>query len=129
MNVKNFIVGGIVGGIINWVLGWLFYGMLFKDTFPMDDNATNMCMITFGCFATGFFISYLFTGLTSVTDMTAGLKAGAVIGLFQGLIAGFFSNQATHIPNYKVFAIGVVISIVMAAVTGGVIAMLNGKMK
>jgi hypothetical protein len=129
MNVKNFIVGGIVGGIVNWVLGWLFYGMLFKDTFPMDENTMNMFMITCGCFATGFFVSYLFTGLSSITDMTAGLKAGAIIGLFQGLIASFFHNEATLAPDYKMFATGVGISIVMVAITGGVIALVNGKMK
>ena len=118
MNVKNFIVGGIVGGIVDWLLGWLFYGKLFKDTFPMDDAAMNMCMISCGCFAVGFFVSYLFSGLTSITSLSAGLKAGAIIGLFQGLIAGFFSNEAIAMPNYKIMAIGVVISMVMVAAVG-----------
>jgi hypothetical protein len=129
MNVKNFIVGGIVGGIVDWILGWLFYGMLFKDTFPMNDSTMNMGMITLGCFSVGFFVSYLFTGFSSVTGMTAGLKAGAGIGVFQGLIAGFFSNESTLTPDYKVLAIGVVISIVMTAAVGATVAMVNGKMK
>ena len=129
MNVKNFIVGGIVGGIVDWILGYVFYGMLFKDTFPMDQNAMNMGMITLGCFSVGFFISYLFTGLSSVTSMSAGLKAGAIIGLFQGLIAGFFENEATLAPNYKMFATGLGISIVMVAVVGAVVGIVNGKMK
>ncbi len=129
MNVKNFIVGGIVGGIVDWILGWVFYGMLFKDTFPMDQNSMNMGMISCGCFAVGFFISYLFSGLTTVSGMAAGFKAGAVIGLFQGLIAGFFENEANLSPDYKVLAIGVAISVVMAAVVGGCIGMINEKMK
>ena len=129
MNVKNFIVGGIVGGIIDWLLGWVFYGMLFKDTFPMEKGSMNMCMITCGCFAVGFFVSYLFNGLTSISDASTGLKAGAAIGLFQGLIAGFFENEATLTPNFKVLAIGTVISIVMVAAVGGAIGMVNEKMK
>ena len=129
MNVKNFIVGGIVGGIVDWLLGWLFYGILFKDTFPMEEGSMNMAMITFGCFTVGFFVSYLFTGLTSVTTMSSGLKAGAIIGLFLGLIAGCFHNEAILAPDYKVLAIGVVISIVMTSAVGAAIAMVNGKMK
>jgi hypothetical protein len=129
MNVKNFLVCGIVGGIVDWILGWLFYGMLFKDMFPMDETTMNMVMITAGCFSVGFFIAYLFTGLTSVTSASAGLKFGAVIGLFQGLIGGFFGQEATLTPDYKMLAMHVVISIVMCAVVGGVVAMVNGKMK
>ena len=129
MNVKNFIVGGIVGGIIDWLLGFVFYGKLFKDTFPMDEGSMNMCMITCGCFAVGFFISYLFNGLTSISGASAGLKAGAIIGLFQGLIGGFFGNEAIIAPDYKVLAIGVVISIVMVAAVGAAVAMVNEKMK
>ena len=95
----------------------------------MEESSMNMGMITLGCFASGFLMSYLFSGLTSVTQMAAGLKAGAVIGLFQGLINGFFSNESTLTPDYKVLAIGVVISIVMAAITGAAVATVNGKMK
>lgn len=129
MNVKNFIVGGLVGGIVDWLLGWVFYGMLFKDTFPMKEGIINMCMITCGCFTFGFFISYLFTGLTSVTSMSAGLKGGAIIGLFQGLMSGFFANESTIAPDYKVLAIGVLITLVMGAVVGTSVAIVNGKMK
>ena len=129
MNLKNFIVGGIVGGIIDWLLGFVFYGKLFKDTFPMDESTMNMCMITCGCFTVGFFVSYLFNGLTSISGASAGLKAGAIIGLFQGLIGGFFGNEAVVAPDYKVLAIGVVISIVMVAAVGAAVAMVNEKMK
>ena len=129
MNLKKFIVGGILGGLVDWVLGWLFYGMIFKNTFPMNDSTMNMVMITAGCFTFGFFISYLFTGLTSISNLTTGLKAGAIIGLFQGLFSGFFANQSTLTPNYRVLAIGVVISIVMTAAIGATVATVNKKMK
>lgn len=129
MNLKKFIVGGILGGLVDWVLGWLFYGMIFKNTFPMNDSTMNMVMITAGCFTFGFFISYLFTGLTSISNLTTGLKAGAIIGLFQGLFSGFFANQSTLTPHYRVLAIGVVISIVMTAAIGATVATVNKKMK
>jgi fluoride ion exporter CrcB/FEX len=129
MNVKNFIVGGILGGIVDWLLGWLFYGELFKDSFPMDESTMNMGMITLGCFSVGFFISYILIKWANCTDAISGLKAGVIIGLFQGLISGFFANESTLTPDFKMIALGTVISIVMCACVGAVIGLINGKMK
>ncbi len=128
MNVKNFIVGGIVGGIVDWLLGWLFYGIIFKDTFPGGDTM-NMMMIVLGCFSVGFFISYIFIHWASISKLMTGMKAGAIIGIFMGLISGFFDNESVAEPDYKVLAIGVAISIVMCACVGGSIAVVNDKLK
>jgi len=128
MNLKNFIAGGIVGGIVDWILGWLFYGILFKDTFPAG-NTMNMMMITFGCFSVGFFISYIFIKWASISNIITGLKAGAVIGIFMGLISGFFGNESIASPDYKVMALGVFISIIMCACVGASVAFVNHKLK
>ena len=42
MNVKNVSVSGLVGGIVNFLLGWLFYGMLFKDSFPQPEETSKI---------------------------------------------------------------------------------------
>lgn len=129
MKTKNFIVGGLVGGIVDWLLGWLFYGIIFSETFPQPDKTTNaMLFITCGCFAFGFFISFIFNKWAQIATFSTGLKAGAIIGLFMGLIEGLFglANQAA--PNYEMFGLGLFISIVMAAVVGGVIGAVNGKL-
>ena len=128
MNVKNFIVGGIVGGIVDWLLGFLFYGIIFKDTFPEGDSM-NMMMIVLGCFSVGFFISYIFVHWASISKLMTGMKAGAIIGVFMGLISGFFDNESVADPDFKVLAIGVFISIVMCAFVGGSIAVVNDKLK
>lgn len=130
MNTKNFIVGGLVGGIVDWLLGWLFYGIIFVDKFPQPDETTNaMLFITCGCFAFGFFMSYIYNKWTQIATFSTGLKAGAIIGLFMGLIEGFFNLADQGTPNYELFGIGIIISIAMAAIVGGVIGAINGKMK
>lgn len=127
MNLKNFIICGIAGGIADWLLGWLFYGEIFKIFFPMDEGTMNMGMITLGCFTVGFFIAYILLKWANISNVISGLKAGAIIGVFQGLTSGFFANEATLTPNYSSLALGVFISIVMCACVGGVVALVNRK--
>jgi len=130
MNIKSFIVAGLVGGLVDWLLGWLFYGIIFADNFPQPDTEGNaMIYITLGCFTYGFFISYLFNKWTNISTLTTGLQAGAIIGLFMGLIANFFKLAEQASENFEMFALDVVISVVMAAVVGGIVGLIIGKLK
>jgi hypothetical protein len=128
MNVKNFLVSGIVGGIVEFLLGWLFYGILFKNSFPTNGNE-NMLFIFLGCMTFGFFVSYIFTKWAGISNIATGLKAGAVIGLFMSLYSNFFMNSMTAEINYQTMGLDVVITVVMAALVGAVIALVNGKLK
>lgn len=129
MNTKNFIVGGLVGGIIDWLLGWLFYGIIFSDKFPQPDETTNaMLFITCGCFAFGFFISFIYNKLAEIATLSVGMKTGAIIGLFMGLIDGFFNLADQAAPNYEMFGILIFIYIVTSSIVGGAIGVVNGKM-
>nr|WP_315176982.1 hypothetical protein [uncultured Flavobacterium sp.] len=128
MNVKNFLVSGIVGGIVEFLLGWLFYGILFKNSFPTNGNE-NMLFIFLGCMIFGFFVSYIFTKWAGISNVATGLKAGAVIGLFMSLYSNFFMNSMTAEVNYQTMGLDVAITVVMAALVGAVIALVNGKLK
>ncbi|WP_250434432.1 hypothetical protein [Hanstruepera flava] len=129
MSTKNFIVGGIVGGIIDWLLGWLFYGIIFADKFPQPDETTNaMLFITCGCFAFGFFISFIFNKWADITTFGAGLKAGVIIGLFMSLIEGFFNLAEQASPNYEMFGLVLFIYIVTSGIVGGAVGAVSGKL-
>ena len=130
MNTKSFILAGLAGGVVDWLLGWLFYGILFASYFPQPDTESNaMIYITFGCFTFGFFISYLFSQWAGISTFLTGLKAGAVIGLFTGLIANFFRLAEQNSEDFQLFAIDLIISIIMAAIVGGVVGLVIGKQK
>lgn len=129
MNTKTFIIAGLVGGVVDWLLGWLFYGIIFADKFPQPDAESNaMLYITLGCFTYGFFISYIYNKWANISTFSTGLKAGAIIGLFMGLAANFFRMAEQASDNFEMFAIDMAISIVMAAIVGGIIAVVNGKL-
>ncbi len=127
MNVKKLIIGGIVGGIVDYLLGGLFYGVLFTNIYP-ETPEMKLEFIFLGCLTFGFFVSYIFSQLASISDAVAGLKAGAVIGFLSGLYMNFFmySNQPV---DYKLILIDLGISVVMGAVVGAVVAFVNGKIK
>lgn len=127
MNVKKLIIGGIVGGIVDYLLGGLMYGVLFTNIYPETPEMKHE-FILLGCLTFGFFVSYLFNQLASVSNAISGLKAGAIIGLLSGLYMNFFmyANQPT---DYKLMIMDIGISVVMGAVVGAVVAFVSGKIK
>ncbi len=127
MNLKNFFIAGIVGGIVDFLLGWVFYGMLFKDIYPQNEN-TNLTFIFLGCMTSGFFISYVFTKWAGITNSVTGLIAGAVIGFFTSLSMNFFMYSSLPL-NTQNLVTDVVISTIIAACMGAAIAIVNGKIK
>jgi len=127
MNVKNFLVSGTVGGIVNFLLGWVFYGMLFPNIYP-EDEEMNLAFTFLGCLTSGLFVAYIFAKWASITTPLTGLKAGAIIGFFTSLSMNFFlySNKAA---NYQNIVLDVAISVVIGAIVGATVALILGKMK
>lgn len=129
MKTKNFLVAGIVGGIVDFLLGWLFYGIIFKDTFPQpEEGSETMIFIFLGCLTFGLFVSYIYTQWAQISTAATGAKAGAIIGLFVGLYSNFFNMAMNSEAVLNLAALDVVISVVMSAIIGAVIGLVNGKM-
>ena len=129
MKTKNFLVSGLAGGIADFLLGWLFYGMIFKDSFPQpEENSNALVMIFLGCITFGLFIAYIFTKWAQITTASTGAKAGAVIGLFVALFYNFFNMAMTADVAMQTVALDIAISIVMTAIVGAVIGAVNGKL-
>ena len=129
MKTKNFLVAGIVGGIVDFLLGWIFYGILFKDSFPQPEESSNtMLMIFLGCLTFGLFLAYIFIQWAKISTFAAGAKAGAIVGLFVGLFFNFFNMAMSSDATFQMFALDVAISVVMGSIIGAVIAFVNGKL-
>lgn len=129
MKTKNFLVSGIVGGIVYFLLGWLFYGILFADFFPpQEESMQAMLFIFLGCLSYSLFIAYIYTKWAQISTIATGAQAGAIIGLFTTLIFNFFNMAMNPEATYELFAMDAGISIVSSAIIGAVIAAVNGKM-
>lgn len=129
MKTKNFLVAGIVGGIVNFLLGWLFYGIIFVNTFPQpEESSESMLFIFLGCITFGLFVSYIYAQWTQISTASTGAKAGAIIGLFVGLYFNFFNMAMGPEATLELAALDVGVSVVMTAIIGAVIGVVNGKM-
>lgn len=129
MKTKNFLVSGLAGGIADFLLGWLFYGILFKDSFPQPEESSNaMVMIFLGCITFGLFMAYIFIKWANISTAATGAKAGAIIGLFIALFYNFFNMAMDSSATMQMLAMDIAISIVMAAIVGAVIGAVNGKL-
>ncbi len=129
MKAKNFLVSGLVGGIANFLLGWLFYGIIFKDTFPQPEESTNtMLFIFLGCIVFGLLIAYIYTKWAQITTAATGAQAGAVLGLMMGLYFNFFNLAMNSETTLQMAALDVGIGVVMTAIIGAIIGVVNGKL-
>lgn len=130
MKTKNFLIAGIVGGIVDFLLGWLFYGFMFKDSFPQPEEDSNALIFIFlGCITFGLFVAYIFTKWAQITTVATGAKAGAIIGLFLSLYWNFFEMAMDSSSPLETVGLGIVISIVMSTIVGAVVGLINGKLK
>lgn len=128
MKTKNFLAAGIAGAVVNFLLGWVFYGMLFKDSFPQpEESSTTMLMIFLGCLALGLFMAYIFINWAQISTGGTGAKAGAIISLFIALYFDFFQLAMNPEATYQMAGLDVVLMVVMGAITGAVVGMVNGK--
>lgn len=130
MKTKNFLVSGVVGSIVYFLLGWLFYAILFKEFFPPNPNEgeENLVMIFLGGLSYGLFIAYIFVQWAQISTLGTGAKAGAIIGLFNGLYWNFFYIAMNPGYTYEAFAADVVIMTVSTIIVGAVIGAINGKL-
>lgn len=130
MKTKKFLVAGIVGGIVDFLLGWLFYGIIFLNTFPQpEESSQTMLFIFLGCMTFGLFVSYIYNQWAQISTLATGAKAGAIIGLFVGLFFNFFNMAMSSEAVLNLAILDVAISIVMTAIIGAVIGLINGKME
>ena len=126
MNAKNLAISSIAGSIVYFLLGYLFYGLLFPNIYPSSDN-DNLVFVYLGCLTFCILLAYIFLQWAGISQLMSGAKAGAVIGLLYGAAMNFFM-YSSQTPNYGNMVLDILINAVTAAITGGVIAYVIGKL-
>lgn len=129
MKLKTFIVSGFVGGIVNYLLGWLFWGILFKNSFPSDETKMNMTFIFLGCMTFSFFMAYIFNFWIQIIQIKQGITAGLIFALFLSLHSNFFQHSMELVPNIKMMLTDISLTLICGAIVGGTISFISSKMQ
>ena len=127
MNAKNLLVSGIAGSVAYFLLGWLFYGILFTSLFTTGGEE-NLLFIYIGCLAYSLLLAYIFLKWAAISVFKNGALAGITIGFFFSVSMNFFM-YAMMPPNWTAIIADVLITMVSTAITGGIIALVIGKLK
>ena len=127
MNTKSFLMSGIAGTFVCFLLGWLFYGILFPDVYPQNDEEC-MLFIFLGCLFYAFTFALIFNRWAQISTFSSGIKAGFLLGLLWSLSMSFFMYASKESIDSN-FLILIAIDAVSAAIMGGVIAVVIGKTK
>ncbi|CAI8179213.1 MAG: Uncharacterised protein [Formosa sp. Hel1_33_131] len=127
MNTKSFLMSGIAGTFVCFLLGWLFYGILFPDVYPQNDEEC-MLFIFLGCLFYAFTFALIFNRWAQISTFSSGIKAGFLLGLLWSLSMSFFMYASKESIDSN-FLILIAIDAVSAAIMGGIIALVIGKTK
>lgn len=124
---KSLIYSTITGTIVYFLLGWLFYGILFTDLYPANEEH-SMLFVFFGCLFYVLVFSRIYTRWAAISTFKSGAKAGLILGLIFAISMNFF-YAASNGLNLEHFVTDVFIATVSTALTGGVIGLTIRKTK
>jgi hypothetical protein len=139
MNTNKILLAGLVGGVVAFILGFLAYGVLLVDFFEsnvgsasgvareMDDM--QWVPMILGHLSLGFLFSVIYGRWANISTFTTGAKAGAVIGFLMDFGINMINYGSTNISTLNGTIADVVVTTIMMALIGGVVAWVLGRGK
>lgn len=137
MNIKKLLIGGIAAGIVYFLLGWLVYGIMLMDFFAanhalpephgVDRAAPILHFLFLGNVLLGVFLAFVFQK-ANVKGIAAGVTTGAAIGLLLTAGIDFTMYGLTTLANLKAVAADIAVAVVMYAIMGAVVGVVEEKM-
>ena len=123
---QKFLLGGIVAGIVFFLLGWVFFGMLFKDTFPQPKEMVWWALIL-GNLLLGFAVAYII-GKAGASSAGSGAMIGFIVGLLLSVGVTLIDHYAVNNEHWdsKTMAENIVSLTVMWTIAAAAAAWVRG---
>lgn len=128
MNNKSFLLSTLAGTIAYFLLGWLFYGILFKDLYPAEQDQGSLFFIFLGCLLYTLIFSFLYHRWGTIRTFGGGAKAALVLGFLYSTSMNFFmaSSKGFHVEH---FVTDVLVATLSTVLMGGIVGFVMGKTK
>ncbi len=127
MNNKSFFLSTIAGTIVYFLLGWLFYGILFTDLYPANQEE-SMLFIFLGCLFYVLVFSVIYNRWANISTFKTGAIAGVILGLLYSLSMRFFMASSVGLDTEGLIT-EAFIAVVSTGIMGGVVGLTIGKTK
>ena len=124
---KSIIYSTITGTIVYFLLGWLFYGILFTDLYPSNQEY-SMQLVLLGSLFYVLVFSLIYARWASISTFKSGAKVGLILGIVYAISMNSY-YAASNGLNIEHFLTDVLIATVSTAIMGGVVALTIGKTK
>jgi ABC-type cobalamin transport system permease subunit len=125
MKTKSFTLSVLAGTIIYYLLGGLFYGLLFPDIYPSEEQITPS-FIFLGCVCYAIFYTYILVKLTSIRSLKSGFTIGLILGLINSVCMNFFMYSSRSF-EIDLFVTDILIGTISTGIMTAIIAITLSK--
>jgi Kef-type K+ transport system membrane component KefB len=126
MNYKKLLISGLAGGALNFFLMWFLTSFLTNASFPPVGNVPLLNYLM-GSLIIGLLLAYVFIRFGDVKTFMSGLTNGLILGILFGAFSVLLDLFNLFSTELAMIAWQIVITLVIASLTGGVVGYLIGK--
>jgi len=128
MNYKKLLISGLAGGALNFFLMWFFTSLLPNASFPPAGNVPLFNYVL-GSLVIGLLLAYVFIRFGDVKTFMSGLTNGLILGIIFGIFSVLLDLFNLFSTEIAMIAWQIVITLIIAGLTGGLVGYLQGKVE
>ena len=135
MDTKRLVAGTLVGGIILYAVGYVIFDLAFADFYAANaGSATGVVRdpqlvwaVALGSLSYAALITLAIGSRVGSSTMGAGVMSGAVVGFLLWFTADFILYGVSNVTNLTRSVVDPLLELVRGGLSGGVIAVVAGK--
>ena len=137
MDTRRLLIGTLVGGVTVFVLGYLIFDLAFGAFYSANAGSATgvpretqlVWAVALGSLSYGALLALTIAARAGSSDIGTGVKIGALVGFLLWFTADFILYGVENVSNLTRTIVDPVLEGVRAGISGGVIAVVLGKIR